>query len=85
MIVKVLYFARLREILGTSEETLDLPQHVHTLAQLKLHLAERNGVWEEAFKGALSLRAAVNQELVSDETVIQAGDEIALFPPVTGG
>lgn len=83
--VKVLYFARLREALGMSAETVELPATVQNVSQLMASLAARGGVWQEQFDGCRQIRAAVNQELVADSAGIKPGDEVAFFPPVTGG
>ncbi|HEY1181740.1 MAG TPA: molybdopterin synthase sulfur carrier subunit [Rhodocyclaceae bacterium] len=82
--ITVLFFAGLREAVGTSSETLTLPADVATVAALRDHLAARNGQWEALAK-AKNLRAAVNQDMVPLTTTIKDGDEIAFFPPVTGG
>lgn len=83
-VITVLFFAGLREAVGTSSETLALPADVATVAALRDHLAARNGQWEALAK-AKNLRAAVNQDMVPLTTTIKDGDEIAFFPPVTGG
>lgn len=82
--IQLLYFARLREMLGSDGENLDWPEP-GTISALKHKLAERGGAWQEQFAGNASLRAAVNQELVPDSALVQPGDEVAFFPPVTGG
>ncbi|HET7596345.1 MAG TPA: molybdopterin converting factor subunit 1 [Burkholderiales bacterium] len=83
--IKVLYFARLREALGTSAEEIALSRSVSTLNGLRAHLVARGGAWSEAFAANPRVRAAVNQTMADDETAIADGDEIAFFPPVTGG
>lgn len=83
--VKVLYFARLREALGLSGEELNLPENVTTVASLMAQLAARGDVWQQEFDGCRAVRAAVNQTLVPNSAEIKAGDEVAFFPPVTGG
>jgi molybdopterin synthase sulfur carrier subunit len=83
--IKLLFFARLREALGVSSEELALPGTVHSVADLKASLVARGGVWQSQFDGCVQIRAAVNQELVADSAEIRAGDEVAFFPPVTGG
>lgn len=83
--VKVLYFARLREALGTTAEEIALPRSVSTLNGLRAQLVARGGAWTEAFAPDRRVRAAVNQTMADDETAIVDGDEIAFFPPVTGG
>ena len=85
MTVKILYFAGLRERLGTGGEDLSLPAGVATVAALRAHLIAREGAWREALAGTAALRVAVNQDMASAETVVKAGDEVAFFPPVTGG
>ncbi len=83
--LKLLYFARLREALGISAESLELPAEVRDVRGLMAWLAARGGVWQEQFDGCRQIRAAVNQELVADSASIRGGDEVAFFPPVTGG
>lgn len=84
MSVKVLYFASLRETLGYSHETLTLSPSITTVGALRAHLARRGGVWEALGEGR-NVRAAVNQEMVGPERAVADRDEIAFFPPVTGG
>ena len=84
MTVTVLYFAALKEALGTASETLLLPANMATMADLRTHLAARGGAWGQlaSFK---NLRCAVNQGMVSLTAAVKDGDEVAFFPPVTGG
>ncbi len=82
--IKILYFARLREALGLVSEELDLPQGTN-VAKLMALLAARGDTWQQEFAGSHPLRAAVNQTLAPNSTVINTGDEVAFFPPVTGG
>jgi molybdopterin synthase sulfur carrier subunit len=83
--LKLLYFARLREALGISHEEIIPPVEVSDVQALMAWLAARGGVWQEEFSGCRPLRAAVNQQLVPNAAKFQSGDEIAFFPPVTGG
>jgi sulfur-carrier protein len=83
--IKLLYFARLREALGIAEEELAVPEGVSDIRGLMAWLAQRGGAWQEEFTGSRPLRAAVNQELVDNAAAFRDGDEIAFFPPVTGG
>lgn len=85
MKVKVLFFAALREQLGKGSEEIDLPSGVTTVGGLREHLRERGGAWAMAFAPARNVRAAVNQEMVQLAAPITGGDEVAFFPPVTGG
>ena len=81
----LLYFAWVRQKIGVSEETVDVPEGVESVAGLIAHLRARGGGYEEALSELRRVRAAVNQEHVSFDAKIGDGDEIALFPPVTGG
>lgn len=83
--IKILYFARLREALGTGQEEVVVPEGVTSIQALMDWLARRGGAWQEEFTGCRPLRAAVNQELVGNQSMFRDGDEIAFFPPVTGG
>lgn len=83
--LKLLYFARLRESLGISAESVEVPDGVDDIQALMAWLASRGGAWEQEFAGCRLVRAAVNQELAPNTAAIQANDEIAFFPPVTGG
>jgi sulfur-carrier protein len=83
--VTILYFARLKEALGTAREELALPPNVHTLTALRETLMSRGGIWAEELSTARSIRAAVNQEMVNSDAALRDGDEVAFFPPVTGG
>ena len=83
--ITVLYFARLREALGTASEQLALPAGVGDLASLRVLLRSRGGAWAEELADSRPVRAAVNQDMARAETPVADGDEIAFFPPVTGG
>ena len=85
MKVKVLFFAGLREQLGTSGEEIELPAGVATVAALRSHLKARGGPYEKAFSEKNLVRMAVNQDMVQPSARIKGGDEVAFFPPVTGG
>ena len=85
MKVRVLFFAGLREQIGRSQEDLDLPAKVDTVDLLKAHLRARGGAFERAFAEKALVRSALNQEMVQAGARFKAGDEVAFFPPVTGG
>lgn len=83
--ITLLYFARLREALGTGREQIALPANVATLDALRAHLAARGGEWAKEMAPGRNLRAAVNQAVAVADASVKDGDEIAFFPPVTGG
>ena len=85
MIIKILYFARIKEAVNYSTEEIDLPADVSTITALKNYLTLRGDIWANLFNGKQVVRAAINHALVDDLAAIQAGDEVAFFPPVTGG
>ena len=81
----LLYFAWLRERMGRGEEQLALPEGVGTVAELIAWLRLRDAGGAAAFAQYGVVRAAVNQAFATPETPLQDGDEVAFFPPVTGG
>jgi len=83
--VTLLYFSWVRQKLGTSQETLALPAGVSTVADLADFLRARGGGYEEVFSAPSRLRVAVNQDHVGFDAVLSDRDEVAFFPPVTGG
>ncbi|MCX7672850.1 MAG: molybdopterin converting factor subunit 1 [Thiobacillaceae bacterium] len=85
MKLRILYFARLREALGVSAEEPELPVQVATVDALIGWLRARGGVWAVELAEGRAFRVAVNQEMAAPDTPLAAGDEVALFPPVTGG
>ena len=82
--IKVLFFAGLREALGVGSESLDLAAGIGTVGALRDTLAARGEPWS-ALATTKNLRAAVNQQMVGLDAPLKAGDEVAIFPPVTGG
>jgi molybdopterin converting factor subunit 1 len=87
--MKILYFAWLRERVGLGEEEVDPPAEVATVADLIAWLGGRGPGHASAFAptadGRHLVRCAVNQEFARPETPVASGDEVAFFPPVTGG
>jgi molybdopterin synthase sulfur carrier subunit len=83
--LKVLYFASIREKVERDAEEIEVPAGVSTVAGLRGHLQARGGAWAEAFAEGKLLRTAVNQDMASAAAPVRAGDEVAFFPPVTGG
>jgi molybdopterin synthase sulfur carrier subunit len=83
--VKLLYFAWLRARIGCAEEEIDLPPGVKDVAGLLDWLRSRGSGYAEAVRDLSVVRVAVNQNNVGLEHPVREGDEIAVFPPVTGG
>ncbi|HVY17853.1 MAG TPA: molybdopterin converting factor subunit 1 [Rhodopila sp.] len=81
----ILYFAWLREQIGTSRQDLPLPAGVTTVAGLMAHLAAQSPAHAAAFAPNRKVRCAVNQEFATPDTTVAPGDEVGFFPPVTGG
>ncbi len=83
--MKLLYFAWLRERTGIAEEEVTPPPDVTTVAALIDWLKQRSPRHAEALKDPSMVRVAVNQDYAGPDDAVSADDEIALFPPVTGG
>ena len=83
--VKLLYFAWLRARIGHAEEQVSLPAEVRDVAGLLEWLRARGPRYAEALRDLSVIRVAVNQDYVGLEHPVKAEDEIAIFPPVTGG
>ncbi len=83
--MKLLYFAWLREKTGVQNEDVSIPDGVSTVADLIKWQISRGGGYAEAFADTSLIRVAVNQEHVSFEHTVDHKDEIAFFPPMTGG
>ncbi len=83
--MKLLYFAWLKQKTGCTEEEVQPPAHVTTVAELLDWLEARGGGHAEALADRAAIRVAVNQEYARPGDPVKPGDEVALFPPVTGG
>jgi molybdopterin synthase sulfur carrier subunit len=83
--LRILYFAWLRERVGTAEEEVELPAGVATVADLIGWLQGRGQNFSAAFAATRTIRCAVNQSFAGPDAPVAPGDEVAFFPPVTGG
>jgi molybdopterin synthase sulfur carrier subunit len=85
MKIKVLFFAKLRELLGTNQVDVTFTESDNKVSDVLAALRQKGEVWAEELNENKSFRIAVNQEMVTEDVMINEGDEMALFPPVTGG
>jgi molybdopterin synthase sulfur carrier subunit len=85
MKINLRFFASVREALGTSGESVDLPADVATVGAVRDFLIARGGAWAEALAHERALRMAFNHVMCGPGTPVQEGGEVAFFPPVTGG
>jgi molybdopterin synthase sulfur carrier subunit len=83
--MRILYFALLRERVGMAEETVTPPETIRTVAALVAWLRSRSAQHEAALADPALVRVAVNQDYAQPGDAVQANDEVAFFPPVTGG
>lgn len=83
--MRVRYFAWLKHRVGRAEEQIELPEGVATVGALRAHLAGLHPGFAEATAVPGIIRCAVNQEYAEDEMPVAPKDEVAFFPPVTGG
>ena len=81
--IKIVFFAALREQLDCAELSLSADD-VKTVNEVKQRLRDRNSQWRQTFSNA-SLLSAVNHDMVAGDHLVKSGDEVAFFPPVTGG
>ena len=83
--VRLVYLARLREAFGCAGETLSLPMAEYSVATIFALLRERGGTFAMELATSRAVRVAVNHTMVASDAPVRDGDELALFPPVTGG
>ena len=83
--MRLLYFAWLRARIGCAEEEIELPPEIENVAGLLDWLRSRGGKYAEALRDLSVIRVAVNQDYVAREHPVRKGDEVAIFPPLTGG
>ena len=85
MVITLVYLARLRESLGVPSEIVEPPASIGNVAALLGWLRARGGAWAAELAPGRAVRVAVNFDVADGQTPVRAGDEVALFPPVTGG
>ncbi len=82
--IRLRLFASIKELTNTDEEFFP-SENLKTVSDLKKVLSLRGNSWKSVFGGEMVIKVAVNRELVSDDFNLKDGDEVAFFPPVTGG
>ena len=82
--VRLVLLARLREALGAAEESIEVDPDSRVADLIEL-LRRRGGAWAAELAPGRAVRVAVNHEMAPGDALLRAGDEVALFPPVTGG
>ena len=85
MHMKIYYFAWVRDHIGCSEEQITCPDGIGTIKELALYLKQQSDGHAKAFDDLKAVRAAINHKFVTADALISDSDEIAFFPPVTGG
>ena len=85
MSVRILYFAWVREEVGMAAETFEPQGPVVDVKGLREQLMARGAPWNSALASGKPVRVSVNHDLARDQTPVKAGDEVAFFPPLTGG
>ncbi len=83
--MKLLYFAAIRSRVGIGEETVAVPPGIRTVADLLAWQRDRGAAFADAFRDLQVVRVAVNEEYAQAGHPVRDGDEVAFFPPVTGG
>ena len=85
MTIQLVFLARLRERFGVSREAYEMAAGIDSVEALLAALRQRGGAFAEELAAGRAFRVAVNQEVVALDHPVKAGDEVAIFPPVTGG
>jgi molybdopterin synthase sulfur carrier subunit len=85
MKINLRFFASVREQVGTSAETIELPAGVATVGGVRDWLVARGGAWADALGPSRALRMAADQVMCGPQAAVRDGGEVAFFPPVTGG
>ena len=83
--MKIIYFSWLKEILGISEENVKPPANIQNIENLTKWLSAKSEKHKQVFLKSKSIRCAINHQIVNKNSKIKNKDEIAFFPPFTGG
>lgn len=85
MNIELRFFAGVRVALNTAAESINLPDHIKTIGEVREFLAARGGAWQEALGPDKIVRMAYDYKMTGPDTRVTEGCEVAFFPPVTGG
>jgi molybdopterin synthase sulfur carrier subunit len=85
MKIQLRYFASVREALGIADESVELPEGIATVGDVRAWLRARGGAWADALAEGRALRMACDHTMTNAGTRVTDGCEVAFFPPVTGG
>ena len=83
--MKILYFSWIKDKLGKSHEEMQLNDNIKTVNDLIILLKKNNQNYEDVFKDTSSIKVSINMETARFEDSIHNNDEVAFFPPMTGG
>ena len=83
--MKILYFSWIKDKVGKSEENIDIDEEINSVNMLIKFLKQKNAIYDEVFKDISSIRVSINMETAKLDDKIKQTDEIAFFPPMTGG
>lgn len=83
--MRLVYFAKVRETIGRAQDDVAIPEQVRSVADLVAWLASNGAEYKMAFADLNRLRFALDQEMVSPDAPLNEAQELAIFPPVTGG
>ena len=83
--MKILYFSWVKDKIGKNEEVINISEEINTVLDLINLLVKKNNDYKKAFDNLESLRVSINMQVASFDDKIQNQDEVAFFPPMTGG
>ena len=83
--MKISYFAKIREMIGRDQDEIDVPSHALSVDDIVSYLITLDTIYAHAFADKSKLRFALDNELVGPQSPVEDADELAIFPPVTGG
>ena len=83
--MKILYFSWIKDKIGKTHEDIDIKDNIKTIDDLILYLKKSNETYEEVFRDTSSIKVSINMETANFKDQINNNDEVAFFPPMTGG